>query len=332
MVKDIKRHVGTCHLCNCYKNHRLCTPKARVYPESKSKWAVVHLDITGPLDQTDKGHRYILVLCDRLTRYTCAFALRNKSAEEVARALKKFVELYGCPEKLVSDQGCEFLNSTIRLLMTYYKIKHVTTLPYRPSANGLVESHNKLVLNVLRFLAHDNSRTWDSHLNLACFIINSGYNASIGDSSYYLMFLQDARMPWEKFVRKELQPLNNIHDFKLYTNNVNEKLLEVTSRYLKKAQEENVRRYNQRYKAKDVKIKVGDRVYAKRMQFAPSKLATRFLGPYRVLKITNDRIELRNLNSYKTMVSHPSRLKVVREDLCDNIESKRPFPVDEQDS
>ena len=214
--------------------------------------------------------------------------------------------------------------------MAYYKIKHVTMLPYRPSANGLVESHNKLVLNVLRFLAHDNPKTWDAHLNLACFIINSGYNSSIGDSSYYLMFSQDPRMPWDKFVRKELQPLYNINDFKLYTNNVNEKMLEVTSRYLQKAQEENVRRYNQRFNAKDVKIKVGDRVYAKRMQFAPSKLSTKFLGPCRVLKINNDRIELRDLQSYKISVSHPSRLKVVREELVDNKESRRPFPVGEQ--
>ena len=48
---------------------------------------MIAIDFVGPLPETDKGNRYILVVSDYYTKWPEAFALRTQTAENVARVL-----------------------------------------------------------------------------------------------------------------------------------------------------------------------------------------------------------------------------------------------------
>ena len=87
MQKTIKKFITTCHLCNCFKTHKLKVPPAKLWPSVKSKFARVHMDLVGPLFPADEGSRYICVMVDALTRFTFVYPLMNESAYEVAKAL-----------------------------------------------------------------------------------------------------------------------------------------------------------------------------------------------------------------------------------------------------
>ena len=53
---------------------------------------------------------------------------------------------------------------------------------YRPSANGLVESHNRSIGQILRSGVDDEKGDWVDALPLVQFALNTSYNKSVGDS------------------------------------------------------------------------------------------------------------------------------------------------------
>ncbi|XP_064097005.1 uncharacterized protein LOC135208585 [Macrobrachium nipponense] len=110
----------------------------------------------------------------------------DKSAKEVAKALHSLVNRFGCPRILVSDNGREFVNELIREFTALLQVDHVTIAAYRPSANGLVESHNREVVNILKYLIGDNPTSWPSLLQTAEMAINAAYNSSIRGSTLLL--------------------------------------------------------------------------------------------------------------------------------------------------
>ena len=77
--------------------------------------------------------------------------------------------------KLISDkQKHNFLNYVIVNITSRYLIKHLKTIPYNPKANGLIESANGIVDNILNKMVPAHKTDWDLKLPLAI----HAYNAS----------------------------------------------------------------------------------------------------------------------------------------------------------
>ena len=53
--------------------------------------------------------------------------------------LRKYMTAYGSPEKLVSDNGCEFQNREMESLCKEAGITQHLITPYQPESNGVVE-------------------------------------------------------------------------------------------------------------------------------------------------------------------------------------------------
>ena len=51
----------------------------------------VGLDIIGPLQETQQGHKYILTLTDYYTKWVEFFPLKIKTADTVCRGIRSFI-------------------------------------------------------------------------------------------------------------------------------------------------------------------------------------------------------------------------------------------------
>ena len=94
------------------------------------------------------------------------------------------------------DNGGEFAADVLDLALSYMKVKHRKVTPYRPSANGLCERFNKQLMAILRGLVQDSEDLWDQNLCLATFSYNCGYNRTIMDSQFFLLFGRDVVLPY----------------------------------------------------------------------------------------------------------------------------------------
>ncbi|GMF47767.1 unnamed protein product [Phytophthora fragariaefolia] len=98
------------------------------------------------------GDRYALVVKDGLSHYCELFACSSANSDVAADALLSWYKRYGCPEKMMSDQGSHFRNETPRILCSRLKIEQQFSPVYSPWVNGTVERLNRDVLQVLRVM------------------------------------------------------------------------------------------------------------------------------------------------------------------------------------
>jgi len=84
------------------------------------------------------------VCTDYLTKWAETKAIKVVTKEKVAEFLRENIFYkFGYPRELVTDQGSQFTSNLIEDLLTHHRIKHNTSTPYHPQANGQVEVTNR---------------------------------------------------------------------------------------------------------------------------------------------------------------------------------------------
>ena len=165
--------------------------------EPFQKWG---LDFVGPFKPPTMrtGNRYIIVATDYCTKWVEAKALRDNTAASTTKFLYECIWCrYGCPIELISDQGGHFLGQVVESLTSFYAVVHKRSTPYYPQANGLAESTNKTLKNILRKIVNENRTDWDTKLQSALWAYRTTYKTNIRTTPFRLAFGLEAVMPVE---------------------------------------------------------------------------------------------------------------------------------------
>ena len=109
---------------------------------------------------SENGHQYILTLVDYATRYPEATALKRIDTPTVFEALVDMFSQLGILEEIISDLGTQFVSECMEELNQLLSIRHLTTTPYHPMCNGLVERFNGTLKAVLKKLCAEQPRQW----------------------------------------------------------------------------------------------------------------------------------------------------------------------------
>ena len=87
-------------------------------------------------------------------------------SKQIARFIEQnIIYRYGLPHYVITDNGIQF-RVEIAALLKEYKIEHHRSSPYRPQANGAVETANKNVKRILSKML-ENYRDWSEYLQFA---------------------------------------------------------------------------------------------------------------------------------------------------------------------
>ena len=197
----------------------------------------VAVDIVGPIaPPSEAGHRYILTLVDYATRYPEAVPLKKITTEAVAEALLDIYNRVGIPEEVLTDQGTQFMSKCMQEVSRLLSIKGLTSTPYHPICNGLVERWNGTLKSMLKRLCQDQPKQWHRLINPVLFAYKEVPQESTGFSPFQLLYGRSVRGPGT--ILKELWTKEvNIPEVKSSYEYVTE-LRECLEDSLKLAQEE----------------------------------------------------------------------------------------------
>ena len=307
MGVDIVDHCRGC--MHCQKRNVSTTivqePPLLVYPRLSRPFQRCHIDLFGPLPRTRNGYVYVLVFKCALTKWTEQFALKSKSAEDVAECfIDEIVLRHGAPKMLVSDAGKEFINYHLKAICKMLKVRKVTTSPYNPRADGLAENQVKTTKDMLSSYCNAFQDDWDKYLAVVSHYYRTTYNDAIGMTPFYAMYgreCEEIKTAWISEVVEENKDLPE------YVKGLSSSLIEVWESLGLTVFENGMnmqRQHQKKVKTKLHEYVVGDLVMVRKIpsRFFVSEdkvdgktvkmklrraLQDKYRGPFKVLKVVN---------------------------------------------
>jgi hypothetical protein len=155
------------------------------------------LDVIGPINpKSSKGHAYIIT-CNRLfykVARSCGFEKCRFRAVDSFSKRKYLVKIW-CTRKIHNRQWLHLHWSKFTNFYGEYGIIMGKSSNYYPQGNGLAESTNKTLIQIIKKTIEANHKNWHNKLIDALWASCLTPKDSTGHSPYTLVYGKEARLP-----------------------------------------------------------------------------------------------------------------------------------------
>ena len=245
------------------------------------------MDVMGPLPQTENGHEYIVVVGDYFTKWTEAFALRNHTAMSVADVLvQEFIERFGVPRSIHSDQGREFESQLIAQLCRLQHMKKTRTTTYNPKSDGMVERMNRTVKQRLSSWVNETQNNWDDHLPYVMMAYRASEHESTKCSPNLLMLNRETNLPVDLMVGSPPSTDACLHAYVEWVRQASEFAFEFIQKQLKMSAVRQKTLHDQN--SGTPKFEIGSTVWWYYPPYAKRKFGKGWTGPYLIIGELSD--------------------------------------------
>jgi transposase InsO family protein len=155
------------------------------------------LDFIGEINSHSSAqHKWILTATDYFTKWVEAIPTRRATKSMVIDFLEEnILSRFGCPQKIVTDNAQAFKSMSMVSFCQKYNIVLDHSMAYYPQGNGLVESSNKSLINIIKKLLSENNKSWQVHLKYTLWANRIGTKNSIGTSPFQMVYGTNVVLP-----------------------------------------------------------------------------------------------------------------------------------------
>jgi len=141
--KDIERLIRNCSPCQSNRNN----PKKtfHMWEVPSGPWQRIHIDFAGPIDNV-----MYFIIVDAYSKWPEVITMRFATSFNCIVALTALFARHGIPERLVSDNGTQFVSREFSNFLVNYQISHSLTATYHPATNGEAERFVQTFKNFLK--------------------------------------------------------------------------------------------------------------------------------------------------------------------------------------
>jgi hypothetical protein len=288
MSHDIRRFVQSCELCQKRKTrarrHGLLHPI-----DVNEPWEVVGMDLFGELPRTQKGNRYCLVFIDHFTKWPEVIPLRHIDAITISDCIHKYLICrHGCPAKLLSDRGPQFLASVVRRLCHRYGIAKVFTTAYHPQGDPQAERFMKVLGDTMAVLSQERGRDWDEFCDSIAFAYRTAVHPTTRYTPFFLNHLREAKFPQDRMFENELGVIPSLSSSDLDEARfaVMKSVRTQVHGLIRESQYKSKGLYDS--KAKESRFGIGSSVMVQRPPGTSKKLENKWIGPFTIIAISDN--------------------------------------------
>ena len=310
MAADCATHTKTCKLCQRMKF--TCSPgygfmQLRLYDGPGKSLSI---DIVVLHHATAKGTKNLFTILDNFSHYADAHPLQQAPASECAKALLRWVYIYGVPQEVRSDRGLNLNLSEV--FKELYKLLGVTSIlgqPYAPQSNS-VERFHRWLGAALRILFYDSDLDVDDSLGATLMIWRSTVCRVTGFTPAMLHFGREMRFLTDAFssTTVAVSPEEYVH----HVQQQMQAVWQAARTAQQIAQDESAHYYNLKHGVvRD--IAQGSHVFKWKLPRYQGEVSTHLLprctGPYKVLQISGRGAKLQHCVSGKTTTASLRHIK-----------------------
>jgi hypothetical protein len=199
MDKGIKEHIDQCKPCQTTtdKGKPPDVPITGLQITSGTSQRI-HADLFIPLQNSERGNMYILVIIDAFTKMARLTAIDRKDAATVTRAMMNNMYSFGVPHTVLTDQGPEFVSQMQNILFDSLNIDRKVTTGYHPTCNGAAEQFNKIMINNIKAQMQQQGKStldWEQCLAPIMLYYNTSINKSTKITPFHATFNYNPRVP-----------------------------------------------------------------------------------------------------------------------------------------
>jgi transposase InsO family protein len=169
------------HFLRCTQNGQGLSAVSAIFREAKAsslplqpvvveapfqQWG---LDFIGQFkDNSSNGFTWIITTTDYFTKWVEAIPTKHAIDKVVMDFLAdRIITRFVVPSKITTDNAKAFTSTDLSNFCFNYGIVLSHSSNYYPQGNGLAESNNKNLMNILKKTVGDNKRSWDNKITFA---------------------------------------------------------------------------------------------------------------------------------------------------------------------
>ena len=145
------------------------------------------VDIVGPID-----NKYLVTYVDYFSSFSEAAITRDISSKSIVKILMNIFARHGYPEKIVSDNGPQFVSQEFNRFLICKRIKHVRSSPYFPRSNRKIERFHRYLGKNFQAVTVD-GRSWEEELPKILMSYRSIPHPMTGKTPASLLFHREIR-------------------------------------------------------------------------------------------------------------------------------------------
>lgn len=250
--------VKSCHECQIFQGKQRLQPLPLKPVEISAPFQQWGLDFIGEIHPASSGqHRWILTATDYFTKWIEAIPTRQATDSVIISFIEtNILSCFGCPFKLITDNAAVFKSNKMVDFCYKYNISLDHSTAYHPQGNGLAESSNKSLVNIIKKMLEINKKSWHKKLVNTLWADRVSQKKSIGMSPFEIVYGVDAVFPTSLSVpvakllqetREDLDPMQRRINQMVHLQQTREEVLQNSLRlqerikkiYDKKAKSEN---------------------------------------------------------------------------------------------
>jgi transposase InsO family protein len=325
MRQHVKKFIRECPVCQkASQTQALLHVKPYVVSSTRA-WERISMDTIGPIKVKGCQYEHILVIIDNFSRFVTLYPCVSTDAEEAAKHLLHHIGTFGLPDQIMSDEGSQFVNDTLKYLAKRLGVNAVTGIAYSKQENAIVERANKEVLRHLQAFIFDKNvlNVWVDCLPMVQRIMNASVHESTGLSPAQIIFGHTVDLDNRMFSEHIGEDVSDGHTTRkknvrlrswidsLWT--AQQALVERAEQTLEATNKANLSK--RAPKGPITQLEIGSLVLCRYPETAmghkpPTKLHLPWQGPFQLMKANGpDKLTIRHTTTGKDYVVHISRLK-----------------------
>ena len=132
---------------------------------------------------------------DYFTKWIESIPTRSASHRVIIGFLEYIIARFGCLKRIITDNDASFKDEPLINFCEQFGISLIHSTPYYSQGNGLAESSNKSLKNIIKRLLEDNKKAWDSKLKFSPWVDRVTTKRSPGISPFHLVYGTEAILP-----------------------------------------------------------------------------------------------------------------------------------------
>ena len=140
--RNVADHCDRCKTCQLTSRREPPLAPLIPLPVMDVPMERIAMDMVGPLQKTDSGNRFLLMVVDYGTRFPFVVPLKTTGSEQVTSVLMSIFSMVGIPGEILTDRGSNFTGELMQHFNKMLGIRAFRTSPNHPQTDGMVEQFN----------------------------------------------------------------------------------------------------------------------------------------------------------------------------------------------